>query len=169
MHSVRVAAVLTAAFLAGAAGAEVVVRVRGTTPAAHEGSAGASVPAPVGDLVAMEIRDEVGTVAQGRLVSPAGRTARLVLHDPADPASLRMVLRVSTEREASGDIAVDYALELPGMGAATSGRISVVPGIESAFDISPELRGVVTALPVPSKAFDRWIESERLRRAPRST
>jgi hypothetical protein len=169
MHSFRVTAVLTAAFLAGAAGAEAVVRVRGTAPAERGGVAGAAAPAPVGDLVALEVRDEEGTVAQGRLVSPAGRTSRLVLHDPADPASIRMVLRVSTAREASGDIAVDYALELPGLGASTSGRISVVPGIESAFDIAPDLRGVVTALPVPSKAFDRWIASERLRRAPHST
>jgi len=169
MNALRVTAILLVAFLVGAAGAEAVVRVRG--PSAGQASlvgAGAE-PAPLGDLVSLELRDDLGTLTRSRLVSPAGQSAQLVLRDPAHPQLVRMVLRVSTAREASGDISIDYKLDIPGLDVARNGRVSVAPGVESAFDLGPDLRAVVMALPVPSKAFDRWVESERLRRAPHAS
>jgi hypothetical protein len=160
-----VTAILAAAFLVGAAGAEAAVRVRRAGPGASD-RVDATV---VGDLVSLELRDDAGTVSRSRLVTPAGRSAEMVLRDPADPRVVRLVLRVATSREASGDISVDYSLRVPALELHTSGRVSVVPGVESAFDVSPDLRAVLVALPVPSKAFDRWVERERQRRAPHSS
>jgi hypothetical protein len=163
VSTLRVTAILVAAFLVGAAGAEGAVRVRRAGPAASTDAA------VVGDLVSLELRDDAGTVSRSRLVTPAGRSAEMTLRDAEDPGVVRLVLRVATGREASGDISVDYSLRVPALQLDTSGRVSVVPGVESAFDISPDLRAVVTALPVPSKAFDRWVERERQRRAPHSS
>jgi hypothetical protein len=166
VSTLRVTAILVAAFLVGAAGAEGAVRVRRAGPAASTERPDAAV---VGDLVSLELRDDAGTVSRSRLVTPAGRSAEMTLRDAEDPGVVRLVLRVATGREASGDISVDYSLRVPALQLDTSGRVSVVPGVESAFDISPDLRAVVTALPVPSKAFDRWVERERQRRAPHSS
>lgn len=166
MSTLRVTAILVAAFLVGAAGAEAAVRVRREGPPGTSDRIDATV---VGDLVSLELRDDTGTVTRSRLVTPAGRSAEMVLRDPADPRVVRLVLRVATSRDASGDIAVDYSLRAPSLELDTSGRVSVAPGVESGFDVSPDLRAVVTALPVPSKAFDRWVERERQRRAPHSS
>ena len=165
MSRLQVTAILVVAFLVGAAGAEAAVRVRGGGARGERARADASV----GDLVSVELRGDEGTVSRSRLVAAAGRPAEMVLRDPSDPRVVRLVLRVSTGREASGDISVDYSLRVPSLRLDTSGRVSVEPGVESAFDVSPDLRAVVTALPVPSKAFDRWVERERLRRAPHSS
>jgi len=161
--TLRVVGILAAAFLVGAASAEVAVRANWSRPEP------APEKDPVGDLVALELRSEGVTIARSRLVSPAGKEAELVLRDPLDPDVVRLVLRVSTAREASGSVCVDYALRVPGLDLVTSGRVSVRPGVEQAFELGPDLTALLVALPVPSKAFDAWIEAERVRRALRAS
>ncbi|HET8733121.1 MAG TPA: hypothetical protein VFM45_05040 [Anaeromyxobacteraceae bacterium] len=165
MRTLRVIAVLAAAFLLGAVSTEGVVRLR---------SARAQAPAPgdgaVGDLVSFEVRSEDGsTLARSRLVSPGGKLASVTVRDPADPTAVRMVLRVTTTREASGSVCVNYAVQIPELSLTRSGRVWVKPGVESTLPIGHDLVAVFTALPVPSKAFDRYIESERAIRAPRAS
>jgi hypothetical protein len=70
-------------------------------------------------------------------------------------------------RDASGDIKVDYVLELPAFEISTSGRLSVTPGVEQVVDLGGGgLSGTLLALPVPSAAFDAYVESEGLRTQP---
>jgi hypothetical protein len=165
VRTIRAIAVLAVAFLVGAASTEGVVRLRAEQ---------AQVPAPgdgaVGDLVSFEVRSEDGaTIARSRLVSPGGKLASVTVRDPADPASVRMVLRVTTTREASGSVCVNYAVQIPELSLTRSGRVWVKPGVESTLPIGHDLVAVFTALPVPSRAFDRFIESERAHRAPRAS
>ncbi len=161
--TLRVAGILVAAFLVGAASAEVTVRATWPRPER------APEEEPVGDLVAFELRSEGVTIARSRLVSPAGKEAELVLRDPLDPDAVRLVLRVSTAREASGSVRVDYALRVPALDLVTSGRVSVRPGVEQVVALGPDLTALLVTLPVPSRAFDAWIEAERARRALRAS
>jgi hypothetical protein len=165
MKTLRILAILAVAFLVGAASAEGVVRARtsrGTEASARDGS--------VGELVSVEVRSEDGTtIAKSRLVSPEGKLASVVVRDPADPASVRMLLKVTTSREASGSVCVNYAVRIPELSLFRSGRVWVKPGVESTLPIGPDLVAVFTAVPVPSRAFDQLIEAERARRAPRAS
>jgi hypothetical protein len=161
MRTLRVFAILSVAFLVGAASAEVAVRAKQAREAKE--------PAPLGNLVSLELRSEGATIARSRLVSPSGKQAKMELRDPADPSTVRMVLRVSTAREASGSVCVDYSLEIPGLDVTTSGRVSVKPGKEETLALGHDLTAVWTALPVPSRAFDNWIRAERARKAPQAS
>ena len=160
-----VAAILAIAFLVGAASAEGIVRVRtaqAVTTSARDGS--------IGEFVSFEVRSQDGTtLAKSRLVSPEGKLASVMVRDPADPASVRMQLRISTSREASGSVCVNYAVQIPELAVVLSGRVWVKPGVESTLPIGPDMVAVFTAVPVPSKAFDRLIESERAHKAPRAS
>ena len=165
MRTLRVIAILAVAFVVGAASAESVVRYRSTTAAAPSSREGT-----VGELVSFEVRTEEGaTVARSRVVSPEGKLASVVVRDPADPASVRMVLRVTTSREASGSVCVNYAVQIPELSLTKSGKVWVKPGVESTLPIGHDLVAVFTAVPVPSRAFDQLIEAERARKAPRAS
>ena len=165
MRTLRAIAILAVAFLVGAASAEGIVRVRtprATVASAKDGS--------VGEFISFEVRTEEGaTLAKSRLVSPDGKLASVVVHDPAAPASVRMVLRVTTSRETSGSVCVNYAVQIPELSLSRSGKVWVKPGEESTLPIGHDLVAVFTAVPVPSKAFDQLIESERARRTPRAS
>lgn len=165
MRSLRAIAILSVAFLVGAASAEGIVRVRtarATEAAAKDGS--------VGELISFEVRTEDGsTLARSRLVSPDGKLASVVVREPGAPSSVRMVLRVTTSRETSGSVCVNYAVQIPELSLSRSGRVWVKPGVESTLPIGHDLVAIFTAVPVPSKAFDQLIESERARKTPRAS
>jgi hypothetical protein len=166
MKTLRVIAILATAFLVGAGSAEAVFRsgvgrASPDTATRPEGS--------LGEMVSFEVRSEGATIARSRLVSPDGKKASVVLRDPADPASVRMVLQVSTARGASGNVCVNYDVRIPELDLVRSGRVWVQPGVEQALPIGHDLVAVFTAVPVPSKAFDEWIKAERARKAPRAT
>jgi hypothetical protein len=163
--TLRAIAILSVAFLVGAASAEGIVRVR-TSRAAEASARDGSI----GEFVSFEVRSEEGaTLAKSRLVSPEGKLASVVVRDPADPTSVRMLLRVSTSRETSGSVCVNYAVQIPELAIVRTGRVWVKPGVESTLPIGPDLVAVFTAVPVPSRAFDQLIESDRARKAPRAS
>ena len=158
-------AVLAAAFLVGAGSAEGIVRARSARVVAASSKDGA-----IGELISFEVRSEDGaTFAKSRLVSPDGKLASVVVRDPSTPAAVRMVLRVTTSRETSGSVCVNYAVQIPELSLTRSGRVWVKPGVESTLPIGHDLVAVFTAVPVPSRAFDQLIEAERARRAPRAS
>jgi hypothetical protein len=127
-----VAVLLTGAFLVGGASAELGVR-------AHRAIAGAGAdrePGPAAQLVALELRDASGeVVARPRLIAPAGRAAELVLHDPEAPDTVKLAFRVESQRERTGEIALAYALWVPGHALATHGRVSLVPGVAQSVEL----------------------------------
>jgi hypothetical protein len=159
--------VLSAAFLAGAGSAEVALR----THEAIERVEGEREVGAAGQLVQLEISGPGGEVlARPRLIAPAGRTAQLVLHHPERPDEVRLALRVEAVREASGDIAIDYALWLPDRAIAATGKLSLTPGVEQATDIGDgALVASFLAVPVPSAAFDAYLEVEAARSGPGKT
>jgi hypothetical protein len=77
---------------------------------------------------------------------------------------------VESSRLASGEIALEYALWIPGQDLSTKGRISLVPGVEQAVELEGgALVATWLALPVPSAAFDAYLEAEGARRAGNTT
>ena len=164
MRPRQITALLVLAFLFGGSSAEVAVRTsRAVARARAERHIGS-----VGDLVAFQLLDEDGQViARPRLIAPLGRTAHLVLRDPLDPQTIQLALHVEAAREASGDILLDYALELPGRSVSASGKVSVTPGVERVLALGDgPVTGTLMALPVPSAAFDAYLEAEGARRPP---
>ena len=156
MKTARAIAVVMLAFLFGGSSAEVAVqthRALQRQKAAGEG----------GDLVAFELRGEDGElIARPRVIAPPGRAAHLVLRDPMDPRRVRLTLRVEATREPSGDISVDYELSLPFEAASFSGRVSATAGVEHALDLGAlPLSATLLTVPVPSAAFDAFLEAER--------
>lgn len=161
MRTLRAIAILSIAFLVGAGSAEVAVRSKGPGTGTD--------PAPVGNFVSLELRSEGATIARSQLVSPLGKPAKMILRDAADPRTVRMVLSVSTAREASGSVCVDYSLLIPDLDVARTGRVSVKPGVEQTLALGPDLMAVWKAVPVPSRAFDDWVRAERARKTPRAS
>lgn len=167
MKTLRVIAIIASAFLVGAGSAEVAFQ-SGVGAGARPGDARSD--GTLGEMISFEVRSDEGTtIARSRLVSPEGKAASVVVHDPADPAAVRMILRVSTARSASGNVCVNYAVRIPELDVVRSGRVWVQPGVEQALPIGHDLVAVFTAVPVPSKAFDEWVRSERARKAPRAS
>lgn len=168
MRPLRITAILVGAFLFGGGSAEVAVR----THAAVERARADREIGSAGQLVALELHDGDGTlIARPRLIAPQGRRAELVLHDPLRPSDVRVAFRVEASREPSGDIALDYALWLPDRAFATHGKVQLSPGVEQAMTLS-DGRVIATwlAMPVPSAAFDAWLEAQEARRtAPKAT
>ncbi len=164
MRARRVAAVLVLSFLFGGGSAEVAVQ---TKRAAERARAERQIGS-AGDFVALELLDDLGEViARPRLIAPLGRPAHLLLRDPSNPGRVRLALHVETTREASGDIGLSWSLEMPGRLLAASGRVSVTPGVEHSLVLADgSLSATLLAMPVPSAAFDAWLESEGARRAP---
>ncbi|HVP65855.1 MAG TPA: hypothetical protein VMT17_01180 [Anaeromyxobacteraceae bacterium] len=161
MRTLRVAAILCLAFLVGAASAEVAVRAKRARDDKDSPS--------LGNLVSLEVRSDGATIAKSSLMSPAGKPARMVLRDSVDPTNIRMILRVSTAREASGAVCVDYSLRIPELDVVRTGRVSVTPGVEQTLALGPDLTAVWKAVPIPSRAFDNWVRAERARRLPRAS
>jgi hypothetical protein len=159
--------VIAAAFLVGAGSAEVGLRTHTAIERVrHEREVGAA-----GQLVQLEITSASGELlARPRLIAPEGKTAELVLHDPDRPDEVRLALRVEAVREPSGFIALAYALWVPDRAIATTGTLSLTPGVEQAMDLGDgTLVASVLALPVPSAAFDAYLEGETVRRHPGRT
>lgn len=161
------ALVLAGAFLVGAASAEVAVRTHDAiTKVEHDRAVGA-----VGELVQLELTSAEGEVlARPRLIAPAGKVAELVLHDPVHPGEIRLTFRVETTREPSGEIALRYELWLPQRAVSARGTVSLTPGVELALPLGDgTLVASLLAVPVPSAAFDAYLEAETVRRAPGKT
>lgn len=161
----RIVLLLTFAFAVGGASAEVAVRARRAVERVRtEREIGA-----VGQLVALQITDADGdVVARPRLIAPRGKTAELVLHDPAHPGEIRLAFKVDASREPSGEIALDYELRLPQRAVSAKGKLSLTPGVEESIPLGDgnTLVATLLALPVPSAAFDAYLEAERAGRHP---
>jgi hypothetical protein len=163
----RAALVLGGAFLVGAGSAELALRTRGELERVRqEREIGAA-----GQLVQVQLTSAAGEViARPRLIAPSGTPAELVLHDPARPDEVRLAFRVEASRDPSGEIALRYALWIPDRALSTRGQISLTPGVE--HDVALADGGLVVsflALPVPSAAFDAYLEAEGARRADRTS
>lgn len=162
----RVAVLLVSAFLVGGASAEVAVRTHDAISKARtDREIGAA-----GQLVALELTDAYGeVVARPRLIAPAGRAAELVLHEPGEPDTVRLAFRVESKRQPSGEIALEYALWVPGHDLSTKGRVSLVPGVVQAVELDGgTLVATWLALPVPSAAFDAYLEEQGAPRPPKT-
>jgi hypothetical protein len=156
---VRIAGLLASAFAVGGASAEVVVRTHDAIERVRaEREIGAA-----GQLVALELAETGGAVlARPRLIAPTGRAAELFLHDPAQPDVVRLAARIEAVREPSGFITLDYTLRIPGRDVIASGRVSLTPGVEHQVELADgELVATWVAVPVPSAAFDAFLEGEK--------
>lgn len=159
----RVASILASAFLVGGASAEVAVRTHAAVSAVRqERERGAA-----GELVALELTTPDGSVvARPRLIAPAGKPARLVLHAPGHPGEVLLSFRVETARQRSGLIALRYELSLPDQSLATHGNLRLWPGVKQAIPLpTGDLVATWLAVPVPSDAFDAYLEAQRAARA----
>ena len=162
-----VALVLASAFLVGAGSAEVAVRTHDAIERVrHEREIGAA-----GQLIQLELTAADGEVlARPRLIAPAGKAAELVLHDPARPNEVRLAFRVEATREPSGEISLRYALWIPDRAVSARGEVSLTPGVEHALSLADgALVASFLAVPVPSAAFDAYLETEAARRGPGKT
>jgi len=162
MKPSRLVALLVLAFAFGGGSAEVAVRTHHAIAKARE----AREVGSAGQLVALQLTDERGeVVARPRLICPVGKKAELVLHDPLDPEDVRLAFRVRASREPSGDIALDWSIWVPERAVATSGKVSLTPGVEQAVPVGDgTLVATWFAVPVPSAAFDAFLEAEQARR-----
>lgn len=160
---VRIAAVLCSAFLVGGASAEVAVR----THAAVQHERREREQGSAGELIALKLTTPDGAVvAQPRLIAPAGKPARLVLHAPGKPDETVMSLRVEVARQKSGLVFLRYELSLPDRSVHSRGSLRLAPGVRQAIPL-PQGQLVATwlAVPVPSTQFDDYLEAERARSA----
>jgi hypothetical protein len=158
----RIALLLVLAFAFGSGSAEVAVHTkRAVDKARHEREIGSA-----GNLVALQLLDERGeVVARPRLICPTGQRAELVLHDPLDPEDVQLAFRVAATREPSGEVALDWTLWVPERAVAESGKISLTPGVEQAVQVAGgTLVASWMSVPVPSAAFDAYLEAEQHRR-----
>jgi hypothetical protein len=159
--------VLAAAFLVGAGSAEVAVRTHDAIERVRQDREKGAA----GQLMQLQLTGPGGEVlARPRLIAPEGKTAELVLHDPAHPDEVRIAFRVEATREPSGEIALRYALWIPERAVSTRGTISLTPGVEHEVPLADgSVVASFLALPVPSAAFDAYLEAEAARRAPGKT
>jgi hypothetical protein len=159
----RAALVLGGAFLLGAGSAEVALKTRGAIEQVRRERAIGTA----GQLVQVELTSAAGEViARPRLIAPTGTPAELVLRDPAHPGKVRLAFRVEATREPSGEIAMRYALWVPGRAVSARGEISLTPGVEHGVPLADGALVVsFLAVPVPSAAFDAYLEAEGARRA----
>jgi len=158
-RSLRIAALLSSAFILGGSSAEVAMR----THHALERAKAEREVGSAGQLVELSLTDGEGhVVAKPRFIAPVGRPSELVLHDPTNPDRVRLWLRVEASREATGEIALDYTLKIPGKELSLTGKLRLTPGVQEAVDLEEDGAIVATwfALPVPSPAFDAYLEAE---------
>jgi hypothetical protein len=161
MKLTRAVAVVLLAFLFGGSSAEVAVQTHRALQHRR-----APEPGAAGDLVAIEVRGEDGeVVARPRLIATPGKVAHLVLRDPLHPDRIRLALRVEATREATGEISLDYSITIPAEELACSGRLAATPGVEHALDLgNGTLTATLLTLPVPSAAYEAYLEAERMAR-----
>jgi hypothetical protein len=161
------ALVLAAAFLVGAGSAEVAVRTRDTLERVRQDRERGAA----GQLVQLQLTGPGGEIlARPRLIAPEGKAAELILHDPANPSEVRLAFRVEATREPSGEIALRYALWVPERAVSARGTLSLTPGVEHELQLAGgALVASFLAVPVPSAAFDAYLEGEAARRAPGKT
>ncbi len=58
-------------------------------------------------------------------------------------------------------------LEIPACAVAALGRVTATPGVKNTLALGDgSLEATLVTLPVPSAAFDTYLEGERLRYAP---
>ena len=164
LRSQKIALLLAAAFLVGAGSAEVGLR----THAAIERVRAEREIGGAGQLVVLEVAGPDGEIiARPRIIAPAGKTTELVLHDPGDPAAVRLAFRVAATREPSGEIALDYAQYVPDRAISQHGRLSLTPGVEQQVGLGDgTFVASWLAVSVPSAAFDALMEAEAQRRSP---
>jgi len=158
MKTARAIAVVMLAFLLGGSSAEVAVQTHRALQRQKGNPSGDG-----GDLVAFELRGESGEViARPRLIAPPGRAAHLVLRDPSDPRRVRLTLRVETTREPTGEVSVEYEVSFPFEAVSAAGRVSATQGVELALDLGLlPVTATLLTVPVPSAAFDAFLEAER--------
>ncbi len=158
-RSLRIAGLLSSAFVLGGSSAEVALRTHSAIERARaEREIGSS-----GQLVELAVTDGEGhVVARPRIIAPVGKASELVLHDPTDPERIRLWLRVEAELQPTGEIALDYTLKIPGRDLHTTGKLRLTPGVQETVDVSKDGAILATwfALPVPSAAFDAYIEAQ---------
>lgn len=166
VRSVRVALILLGAFLVGGASAEVAVRAK----VAVDRESRVRELAAAGELIALQLSTPEGlVVAQPRLITVAGKPARLYLHAPGSPDEILMSFRVETSRQQGGLISVRYELTLPDRALQAEGRLRLFPGVRQAIPLpAGELVATLLAVPFPSAHFDRYLEAEQARRAAES-
>jgi len=154
----RVTALLASAFVLGGGSAEVALR----THHALERARAEREIGSAGQLVELALTDAEGRlVARPRLIAPVGKPAELVLHDPTDPGRVRLSFRVEASREPTGEIALDYTLRIPGNEFTTTGKLVLTPGVQEVVELGDgEMVATWLALPVPSAAFDAYLEAE---------
>ncbi len=159
----RIVAVLLGAFALGGASAEVAVRAH----AAVDRETRARERASAGELISLQLATPEGRiVAQPRLITAAGRPARLLLHAPGSPDELVLSLRVETARQEGGLISVRYELTLPDRAVRTRGSLRLLPGVRQSIPLPQgELVATMVAVPFPSAQFDDYLQAERARRA----
>ena len=162
MKPTRIAAILMLAFLFGGSSAEVAVQ----TKRAIDRHRAAQEDGSAGELVSFEIHREDGELlARPRVIAAPGRSAELVLRSADDPGQVRLSLRVETTREPDGDVGVQYELQVPGEALACRGRVSLTPGVEQRIALGDHpLTATLFTIPVPSAAFDAYLEAERAAR-----
>ncbi len=158
----RVVAILSSAFLVGGASAEVAVRTHAAVNAVRQDRERGAA----GELVALELSTPDGSVlARPRLIAPAGKPARLVLHAPGRPDDVLLSFRVQTARQTSGMIALRYELAVPDQSFVTHGDVRLRPGVKQAIRLpAGDLIATWLAVPVPSDAFDDYLEAQRAAR-----
>ncbi len=163
MRFTRIAATLVIAFLFGGGLAETYLDTRDAIERQRsppeEGSAG--------ELVALELQDAVGQpIARPRMVVTPGRAVEVIVRNPDNPAEVRVALRLQTERQPSGDVTVNYRIVMPLHAIEAAGLVSVTPGVEQAIDLGEVPFGAtILTVPVPSAAFDAYLQFERTRTA----
>lgn len=162
MKPTRIAAILMLAFLFGGSSAEVAVQ----TKRAIDRHRAAQEDGSAGELVSFEIhRDDGELLARPRVIAAQGHTAELVLLDSGNPGQVRLSLRVETSRQPDGDVGVEYELHVPGEALACRGRVSMTPGVEQTIVLGDHpLTATLFTIPVPSAAFDAYLDAERAAR-----
>jgi hypothetical protein len=163
MRFTRVAATLVLAFLFGGGAAETFLKARD----AIERKRAPTAEGSTGELVSLALQDQAGEmIARPRVVVTPGRPVEMVLRDPEDPAQIRLAFHIETERQPSGLLLVGYRIAMPLHAVETSGRICVTPGVEQPIDLGELPFGAtIFTIPVPSPAFDAYLEFERARSA----
>jgi hypothetical protein len=156
---IRVVTVLSSAFVVGGASAEVAVRTR----AAVEHERRDRELGAAGELISLKLTTLDGAVvAEPRLIAPAGKPARLVLHAPGNPDEILMSFRVEVARQKSGMVFLRYELTLPDRALHSRGHLRLAPGVRQAIPLPQgELVATWLAVPVPSTQFDDFLEAER--------
>lgn len=162
MRFSRIAATLVIAFLFGGGAAETFLKTRDAIErqrSSEEGSAG--------ELVSLELQDHVGqTIARPRVVVRPGRPIELVVRNPDNPDEVRVAVRLQTERQPSGELLVGYRILMPLHAIEAAGLVTVTPGVEQPIDFGELPFGAtIFTVPVPSAAFDAYMDFEKARNA----